>query len=114
MQVASPYVSRAAVGRPRFVLIAASVTQTKGIAMTTLSSVLREFGCTRSAYEYWSAKKYLKTKFHETTQGASREASRDNAIEVSLMTALTKAGIHPYDAQTVTRDLLKEIRAVRI
>jgi hypothetical protein len=66
--------------------------------MPLLADVLTVAGTTRNAFNYWRMAGHLKTKFRRTTAGVARELSRQNALEIGFVAALTSAGFDPGDA----------------
>lgn len=56
-------------------------------------------GCPKSTFNKWLERGNLKTEFPPSQQGVAREFTKQNALEVSFLTALTNAGFDVGDAE---------------
>lgn len=66
--------------------------------MATLADVLGVAQYSRNDFNYLKRKNLLRTKFAETTQGTPADLSRDNALEIAFIAALSRGGATPKRA----------------
>jgi hypothetical protein len=75
--------------------------------MANLTDVLEVSGATRNEFNYWVKKGYLMTRLAETSAGVARDISRENALEIAFLRALTHAGYSPRAAVKIVASWLK-------
>lgn len=78
--------------------------------MTKLTNVLEIAGTTRNAFNHWHRNNLLATNFAKTTPGVALELSRENALDIAFMTALTQIGYKPGQAKPYVQRWLQEER----
>jgi hypothetical protein len=82
--------------------------------MALLTEVLGVARTTRNAFNYWMREGVLRTEFEETTPGVARELSQDNALEIALVAALTRAGLDPAIAGQSAASIMAEYAGRKI
>lgn len=73
----------------------------------TLSEVLAASNITRDSFNGWKRRNLLRVALPETVPGVARSMTRDAALEVVFMSALTRAGFEPSDASVIANDWLR-------
>jgi len=74
--------------------------------MVALKIALAEARTTRSAFNYWLGAGLLSTDFKETTSGVARKLSRENVLELAMMSVFIDMGSPPKWAQSEIRQWL--------
>lgn len=69
--------------------------------MIPLPAVLRAIGGTRNRVNKWKAAGYLSHDVPESSPGIPSEVTREAALEIALMTALTRTGHRPASAHSL-------------
>jgi hypothetical protein len=80
-----------------------------GKLMPTLAATLAKHGTTRDAFNGWLRGHQLSTGF-DTKQGATRDLTRENAIEIGFMAALARAGVEMNYRGVVAMAWLRMLR----
>jgi len=62
----------------------------------TLTQVLAAADWSRDDFNNWKRRIGFSTKMPETSPGVAQEFSRENALEVAYLAALSKTGFEPY------------------
>ncbi len=78
--------------------------------MPTLSDAIRVAKTTRNSVNYWVAGGFLSTAFLPTTAGVARNVTRENALEIAFMAALTSVGVPPSIATSTVLGWLEQER----
>ena len=66
--------------------------------MAALADVLTVAKYSRNDFNYLKRKNLLRTTFAETSQGAAADLSRENALEIAFIAALSRGGATPKRA----------------
>jgi hypothetical protein len=69
------------------------------------------FGTSKDSFSRWLERGYLCTKFPPSRQGVQREYTRENAVEVGFMTALTRVGYDPSEAAPIIAKWMKGLKS---
>lgn len=77
--------------------------------MASLSEVLKIARASRNQFNHWlDVAKVLRTRYAKTAPGVARDLTLKNAIEISFMSALARAGLDAADAAAETGHLIKK------
>ncbi len=64
----------------------------------SLQSVLAAARCNRDDFNNWNRRGILNTRVTKTTTGVARTMTRENALELAFLAALTQSGFEPQFA----------------
>ena len=71
-------------------------------------------GCPKDTFNKWLLRGNLKTDFPASRQGVTREFTKENALELSFLTALTNAGFDVGEAEYHVNELMRGYRKNRL
>ena len=74
----------------------------------TLTKVLAAANWSRDDFNNWKRRVGFSTDMPETSPGVAQELSRENALEVAYLAALSKTGAEPYNAKLRVEQWLRE------
>jgi hypothetical protein len=74
----------------------------------TLTQVLRVAKWSRDDFNNWKRRVGFSTKMQETSPGVAQELSRQNALEVAFLAAISNTGAAPYNSKLRVEQWLRE------